>query len=294
MSMLRTFNALATEASTARAAATLGITQSALSQSIDSLERLLGAELFARTPRGMVLTPAGELLRDDGLSAVRAFVEALHTLGLDTSQSTVVTVAFTVTTEYQLLPELANLVANELPGLQLAYRRMWTTEIPRALESGEIDIGFARHPEVWGDLRVELLWESPLTVMVPDTHRLADRGHISLKELDGEPLSVVPRSLSPGAFDIVESACLRAGFQPVFVSGSQSGRTGSDPLLQRRAVALGPELMAFEVPAGIRVLSVEEPVGMGLHVICRHSDLQRRSIASILALSRALALRNGR
>ncbi|ACE83458.1 LysR family transcriptional regulator [Cellvibrio japonicus] len=59
---LSAFLMVAEEASFTRAAAKLGVSQSALSQTIRGLEERLGLRLFARTTRSVSLTPAGERL----------------------------------------------------------------------------------------------------------------------------------------------------------------------------------------------------------------------------------------
>lgn len=59
---LSAFLMVAEEASFTRAAATLGVSQSALSQTIRGLEARLGLRLFARTTRSVSLTPPGERL----------------------------------------------------------------------------------------------------------------------------------------------------------------------------------------------------------------------------------------
>lgn len=58
----RIFYTIARTGSLTAAAKELFVTQPALSQSLNSLERQLGGQLFVRTPRGMVLTPEGEAL----------------------------------------------------------------------------------------------------------------------------------------------------------------------------------------------------------------------------------------
>lgn len=55
------------------AASHLNISQQALSKTVHSLESELGASLFFRTKTGLVLTPVGELLRDQCRPVVRQF-----------------------------------------------------------------------------------------------------------------------------------------------------------------------------------------------------------------------------
>ena len=78
---LTSFVAVAEEGAIMRAARRLHITQPPLTRRIRQLEEELGTPLFERLPRGVRLTPAGELLLprarailaavDDARSAVR-------------------------------------------------------------------------------------------------------------------------------------------------------------------------------------------------------------------------------
>jgi LysR family transcriptional regulator, glycine cleavage system transcriptional activator len=70
---LRLFEAAARHESFRKAAEELGLTASAVSHGIDSLEKWLGVELFRRRPRGVTLTPAGRHLLpyvSEGLSMI--------------------------------------------------------------------------------------------------------------------------------------------------------------------------------------------------------------------------------
>ena len=80
---LRSFLELAERGNMTRAAAALHLTQPAISNQLARLEGELGQPLFDRTPKGMVLTTAGEVFRRhveevfDRLDAGRAAVSEL-------------------------------------------------------------------------------------------------------------------------------------------------------------------------------------------------------------------------
>ena len=89
-----------------RAAGELGLTQPALSRRIDMLEHDLGMPLLVRKPRGVALTPAGELLMEHARPLLRQAeilrdamgqrVRSHVSIGLPFSLHHIVTVPFTV------------------------------------------------------------------------------------------------------------------------------------------------------------------------------------------------------
>jgi DNA-binding transcriptional LysR family regulator len=117
---LLAFLAVAREQSFTRAAARLGVSQSALSQTVRSLEARLGLRLLARTTRRVAPTEAGErLLRtlgprfeeiDAELQAVREFREK--------PAGTIRITATEYATEAILLPKLAKLL-REYPDIKV-------------------------------------------------------------------------------------------------------------------------------------------------------------------------------
>lgn len=77
LAWFRAFEAAARSLSFTAAAAEIGMTQSAVSQHVKSLESRLGVTLFVRKPRGLALT-------DDGRKLVPQVASALKTLGAAT------------------------------------------------------------------------------------------------------------------------------------------------------------------------------------------------------------------
>jgi DNA-binding transcriptional LysR family regulator len=73
------FVTVARERSFTRAAATLGVTQSALSQSIRGLEERLQIRLLTRTTRSVSTTAAGErLAQPSGTASTRSSPSSMH------------------------------------------------------------------------------------------------------------------------------------------------------------------------------------------------------------------------
>src|SRR3954463_5911538 len=81
---LTAFLAVAREKSFTRAAARLGVSQSALSHTVRSLEERLGVRLLTRTTRSVSPTEAGERLMQaggPGLEEIAAEIAAVSALG---------------------------------------------------------------------------------------------------------------------------------------------------------------------------------------------------------------------
>ena len=78
--MLRTFAAVADKASFAKAARRLGISPTAASRGVASLEEALGVTLFRRTTRSVALTPEGEAYLERCRPALDELDDAARTL----------------------------------------------------------------------------------------------------------------------------------------------------------------------------------------------------------------------
>jgi DNA-binding transcriptional LysR family regulator len=145
LNLLAALDALITERSVTRAASRLGVTQSAMSNSLQRLRELYDDPLFHRVGRGIVPTPRalaiGPQLRD-GLALLGA---TLTTTGFDpaTTDRTFV-LALSDYVEFVLVPPLLHRLAQVAPNIRIVVVPWGRHEIPEALASGDVDlmIGF--------------------------------------------------------------------------------------------------------------------------------------------------------
>lgn len=168
---LAALEAIATTGSFGHAADELGYTQSAISQQIASLERLIGEPLIDRPGgrRPVGLTPAGGLLLDHAqeilarVRIARSQLEALSdgragTLRVGTYQSVGV----------RVLPNAAARMAETHPELCLEIHEACDDrELVELIRSGSLDVTFCILPVPNGPFATEELIDDPFTLLVP-------------------------------------------------------------------------------------------------------------------------------
>jgi DNA-binding transcriptional LysR family regulator len=184
--LLRSFLAVADELHFTRAAARLYVAQQALSRDIRRLERELGAELFVRTTRQVMLTADGERLvpyarrvleaQDELVSAFRQ----ARPLLVDLNSSGLATGRRVLHRARELAPE---------PELMARYESGLTYAAAEIL-AGRLDVSFGRfaglEPAVRARLEQQPVRCEPMAVIVPEDHRLAALDVVPLAELAGE------------------------------------------------------------------------------------------------------------
>lgn len=213
---LRYFVAVAEECHFGRAAERLHIAQPPLSQQIKALEADLGVVLLTRSTRKVELTAAGARY----LERARAILAAVDEAGeeavrVDAGEIGRVSIGFTGSATYELVPTLARVLAADFPEVELELRgEMLTPDQVGALVDGSLDIGFLRPPARHPDLDVRLLRREPLIAVLPEAHPLAAAEAVRLADLRDEPFICYPSHHRSVVYEAVLDACQRVGFRP--------------------------------------------------------------------------------
>lgn len=158
-----------------RAASDLGITQSALSRSIQQLERLCGAALFDRGRAGIELTAMGRLVHDHAIKLLKQGDElnqAIHRM----AQGRQGRVAFGMarTAAVSLLPQMLASELEENPDLQSQILVRSYEDLLEMLQSSEIEFFVGADQKISSKIPVEasLVAHFPLAQLVRRDHPL--------------------------------------------------------------------------------------------------------------------------
>ena len=162
----------------------LRLSQSTVSQHIKQLEEELACQLFTRVGKRVLLTEAGQLLREHCekiFQDVRSAKLSIRELaGMQRGKVRLGTGATTLI--YQLPPVLESYQAR-FPNIELIVVSDITDNILRAVQSQRLDLGLVMLPVEERDLQVEPLCTEEVKIAVPSRHPLARKRTLSIADL---------------------------------------------------------------------------------------------------------------
>lgn len=192
---LKYFVEVARTGSLAAASETLHVAVSAISRQISKLEQDLGASLFERMPRGMVLTRSGELLAEH---ARRVLLEADAVIGEISAGATqgsgLVRIACTEGFTRSFLPGVLARHRAGAPNARYVLRAGTPAQVEHWVATGEVDIGIAFSSGSASPSHVEYAVGMPVRALLGPTHPLASHDRITLADLQAYPIALLERS----------------------------------------------------------------------------------------------------
>jgi molybdate transport repressor ModE-like protein len=248
-------DAVAREGSFGRAADRLGYTQSAVSQQIATLEKIVGETLVERPggPRAVSLTEAGKLLLRHAeaivarLDAARADITALRagemgTLRIGTYQSV----------GARVLPGVMRRFLADSPGIEIGLSEPATDpDLYGLIETGQVDLAFCGLPVPDGPFEALELMSDPYVLLVPADSALARRASASLDDL-GDHVLIGSNTCASG--NVVEDELRDRGYEVDYAFRSDDNGTLQGLVAAGFGVALTPLLAV--APGDERVCAI--------------------------------------
>lgn len=212
---MRCFQVLAEELNFGRAAARLHMAQPPLTRQIQALENKLGAALFERTPRGVVLTTAGRTLYEE-VPNILGLVARARTRTEQAGRGRIgrIDVGIFGSAILNVIPRVLSRFRADYPEVELFLHTMTKAEQIDALRERRITVGFNRLVPEEPDIAVRTVLRERFMVALPASHRLCAQTELSLREMTGEPLILYPNLPIAGLAQQVLAAFQREGAIP--------------------------------------------------------------------------------
>ena len=183
----KVFSDLAETASFSRAAAINGITQSAVSQQMRTIEQRYHVKLIERGRKNFSLTPEGRAF----LEASREILGTLEGLGSRIQKlQNVVAGELRIATVFSIglheLPPCLKVFRRRFPEVDVRVEYQRSSEIYTGLLEGRADIGLVAYPSPRRGLKMIPFWSDRLVLICPPGHPLAARRRLAFSALEGQ------------------------------------------------------------------------------------------------------------
>lgn len=187
MNHLRLVQTLAEDGTLTSAGKRLHLSQSALSHQLSGLESNLGAPLFARVRKRMVLTHLGERV----LKSAGVILDELDRLQHDTKlmvegKSGILRLAATSHACFQWLPAVLGAFKQKHPGVSVEINSAATSDPAGHLLSGAIDLAIENIKVSAPQIRYEKLFDDEMFALVHKDHPWAGRTYVSARHFTDE------------------------------------------------------------------------------------------------------------
>ena len=187
---LRAFVAIAESGTFTAGALRVHVTQAAISMQIRQLETEIGAKVFVRAPRHVILTEAGEQLLRRARHILREHDAALDEIaelaGAERGRLRIGSASAMVLTEQ--LPAILKELRKQHPAAEIAVTSGTSEVLVDQILAGEVDVAFVSLPVDVRGIKTERLSEDQLVAIASPRHKLAKQRTISAYTLAGERL----------------------------------------------------------------------------------------------------------
>lgn len=157
------------------AAASLGLTQPALSKTIAELEEILEVKLFDRSGRSLKLTSFGEVFHRYAVASLTALKQGLHSMArVQQEDKAAFTIGALPTVSARVLPHALLDFTARMPGFKPRIITGPNAYLLSQLRLGEVDfiIGRMAEPEMMRGFAFEHLYEEGIALVVRPDHPL--------------------------------------------------------------------------------------------------------------------------
>ena len=236
---LKLVKEVADKGSLTKAMDSLFLSQSALSHQLKEVETHLGAQLFHRINKKLVLTGAGQIVLDSAKKVLREIEKAEHAVKKHLSgENGLVRLATECYTCYHWLPELMINFNKEFPGVEIEIFPGLTEDPAAQILNGELDLALTSSRGNNPALSYTELFRDEMMVVVPQSHPWTRKPFVEAEDFIDQ--NVFIHSYPVESVTLFNQVLIPEGVKPKKVMPIQV----TDAVLQMIKAGLGVQVMA--------------------------------------------------
>lgn len=241
-----------------KAAKEISISQSALSRAIGKLEQELGAPLFRRGGRDILLTPQGQRFLVHAEKALRELEKGRLEMeeGRDPGHG-VISLSFMHSLGIHILPQLLSEFKQLYPDIQFNLNQDNSSVLAQSLLAGRSDVCLCSVMVNMEQLAWLYLYTEELFAVLPADHPLASRKTLELRELEDEPFITLKPNYSLRI--LTEQFWAISGIRPSIIFEGDDVNTATSLVGAHLGVSLLPKTTGMDT-AGLVFLPISFPV----------------------------------
>jgi len=173
----------------------LGLSQPAVSRQLDSIEKMLGLQLFVRERGKLVPTEHAKALYEELAFALEGVERVLNLAAkLRGHDSGTLTIAAPFSFCEVLVPQAVARLARAQPNLRYAVESATYPAILSMIAKRQADVGILKEPVSHAGVTTLPLIRSAAVCAMPSGHRLAPSRHVSVADIAKESLVLLGRN----------------------------------------------------------------------------------------------------
>ena len=183
------FSDLVEKRSFSDAAKSNGITQSAVSQQLKTMENHFNAQIVDRSQKQFRLTQEGEKIYRDSQEILRLYRKLQQEISeLGDMVSGTIHIASTYSVGMQIVPNFVKSFIKSYPSIDFRLNYYQSIKVYDDVINNVADIGFVPYPQPNKLIDAHTFMKEPLVLVCSNKNKLAKRKTIQIKELSGQKL----------------------------------------------------------------------------------------------------------
>ncbi|MCD7981940.1 MAG: LysR family transcriptional regulator [Clostridiales bacterium] len=261
---LEYFLAVARELNFTKAAESLYVSQTAVTQQIRVLEEQLGVKLFERTKRKVELTPAGRVFQSEAIGIINRIDAAVQrTKEVSSGFVGTLNFGFTIGIGNTEISDRIQAFNRKYPNISMRFYNLSPFMLLKQLKEGELDLAVMPmfQEKYYSGISLKRVARDHYVAILPKNHVLAQNLYITWEDLREAPLilATTPDSEIGEDQNIVENF-IRRGYQANVTDRIEDVETIMFMVSANMGVTILPAYMA--IPAASRGKIATVPIGM--------------------------------